>query len=461
MKKTLSILLFSIITFSFIIMDYGWSGNMHAFTETTTENGEFNQKWKLKYKENFNTPLVINSEPWVRDPHGEQSPWNVDHLDDDGQYFQVQGGEAFHTQLTSFDLLRKRVKFGKDGWLTAELASRDYDKDGTPDSEATLTNKKLQRGNHSAELVSSFDSGIIIRSTENLPSQYRIEYTLRSIDFGGMRDGTFEYDGKYNGYELEGCKSSWPWKNRGDFSGQTNHCNSNFGDILNANGYYFLAIMDYENPAPHNNVFIHNHRKVGMDAYNTNASWAASYGVCDPSTKEIYNYTGPKSSYNGINAIFFAGDKFRDESIGYNQFMFETECGSIIPEESEYSIVSTAEIQPEIMPNETYKFAIERDESGYTMEMSGNFKYVGEKTLRYRRDFIQDGRPIWHYNNTEDEYNGDFNSTLTFSGPYGSYSVEQWPEDSAYPDNFIIGIPHINYYEGSAVIDDIRLYEPR
>lgn len=33
-----------------------------------------------------------------------------------------------------------------------------------------------------------------------------------------------------------------------------------------------------------------------------------------------------------------------------------------------------------------------------------------------------------------------------------------WPEGSAYPDNFIIGNPHINYYEGSAQIDNLRLY---
>lgn len=33
-----------------------------------------------------------------------------------------------------------------------------------------------------------------------------------------------------------------------------------------------------------------------------------------------------------------------------------------------------------------------------------------------------------------------------------------WPEGSAYLDNFIIGNPHINYYEGSAQIDNLRLY---
>lgn len=311
------------------------------------------------------------------------------------------------------------------------------------------------------ELSTSFDSGLVIRSTDALPSEYRIEYTLRSIDFGGQRDGSFEYDDKYNGYTNDVRKSNFPWKRDGDFTGESNHNNENFGEVINENGYYFLSIMDYENPAPHNNIFIHNHRKVGMDAYNVSASWANSYGVCNPATEEIYGQLDPQSSNNAVNGIFFAGDTFRDESIAYNSFMFETECGSFTDEETEYTILSNAEIQPELMPEETYQFAIERTENSYVMEMSGDFKHIGETTLRYERDFIEDDRPIWHYNNTPEEYDGQFNSTLTFDGPYGSYSVEQWPEGSAYPDYFLIGIPHINYYEGSAVVDDIKLYEPR
>lgn len=53
-----------------------------------------------------------------------------------------------------------------------------------------------------------------------------------------------------------------------------------------------------------------------------------------------------------------------------------------------------------------------------------------------------------------------FNSTLTFEGPYGSFEKEMWPAGSAYPDNFVIGIPHINYYAGSATVDNIRFFTP-
>ena len=83
-----------------------------------------------------------------------------------------------------------------------------------------------------------------------------------------------------------------------------------------------------------------------------------------------------------------------------------------------------------------------------------------DRDLRHHRDFVQDGRPIWHYNQTPGEYDGAFNSTLTFSGPFGSYTKEQWPAGSAYPDFFVIGDPHLNFYEGSATIDDLRMYVP-
>jgi hypothetical protein len=39
-------------------------------------------------------------------------------------------------------------------------------------------------------------------------------------------------------------------------------------------------------------------------------------------------------------------------------------------------------------------------------------------------------------------------------------SYETWPPDSSYPDHFFFGDPHINYYEGIAEFDDLKLYVP-
>jgi hypothetical protein len=74
---------------------------------------------------------------------------------------------------------------------------------------------------------------------------------------------------------------------------------------------------------------------------------------------------------------------------------------------------SAAELEPESMPQNSYKFAIERLETGYTIEMSGPFRHSGQKTLRYHHDFVEDGRPIWHYNQTSPEHNGRFDTALT------------------------------------------------
>lgn len=418
--------------------------------------------WQLVAQEDFSEPLSTDGAPWAVDPHGDDSPWHVDTFDDDGQYFVNQGGEEFLAQLDSFDLLRKSVSFGEGGWLTAEYAARDYDRDGVPDAPPSLTSTTLADGTPAAFLDEpSHDTGLIIRSTRALPSQYRVEYRLKGLNFGGQRDGEWNYDGLVNGYSTDGCKTNFPWKRRGDFSGEPGPCNPNFNQVRSANGYYFLSIMDYPNPAPRNNVFIHTHRKVGMDLYTVSGSEGRNYSVCNPATGNLYRQDSAEATGNGINAIFFRGDEFRDPSIAYNEFRMETECGSFDGSGAGTSIVSTAEIRPELMPEEDYLFAIERHATGYTMEMSGNFLHVGEATLRYTRDFVQDGEPIWHYNNTAEEYDGSFDQSLEFTGPHGEYTIEHtWPAGSAYPDFFILGDPHTNYYEGNATIADIRLYVP-
>lgn len=349
--------------------------------------------------------------------------------------------------------MRKRAAFGEDDWLTAELATRDYSKTGQIEKSVTFDNVTLPNGKKGAKLdESDYGGGGLIRSTEPLPPEYRIEYKLKTIDFGGMRDGSFEYDGKTNGYDPVGNKTNFPWKSSGSFDGPSDPSNPNFGDVKGENGFYFLSIVDYPDPAPHNNIFIHTHRKVNMDAYNVNGPWANSYSVCNPGTGDLYNYNSSKSTRNGINALFMNGDEFKDHDMPYNEFLMETECGF-----HEGEIVSAAEIQPELMPDEYYTFAIERDKTGYTMEMSGNFLHAGNKTLRYKRDFVEDGQPIFHYNNRPDQYDGQYDHVWDD----GEYKIDNtWPEDSAYPDYFIIGDPHLTHYEGSATVSDIKLFVP-
>lgn len=425
--------------------------------DSTNPNG-----WVLKYEENFDQNLDFNGVDWTIDPMGPDSPWYVDEFSDDGVYYSILGGESFDRALDSMNIMRKRVAFGQDGWLTVELAAQDVNKDGVPDAEPSLT---AENGDGIIS-VPAWNTGVVLTGTDTLPSEYRIEYELKTVDFGGKRtvDGeeTWNYDGKYNGYTPGECKTNFPWVRRGDYSqggsDTVDPCAAPWGDVTKENGYYLLSIMDYAHPAPHNNIFIHSHRKVGMDTYSVDASWATNYSVCNPATQELYPYTLSKA--NGINQIFFDGNSFRDPSFAYNQFVMPTPCGLRVGDVPGATIVATAELEPELMPEETYTIAIERTKDSYVTELTGNFRYIGHTTIRNERPFVdEDGQhSIWHYNQTADEYDGSLNQTLTFEGPFGSFSKDMWPEGSAYPDNFVIGIPHLNYYEGSATIDNLKLY---
>ena len=70
--------------------------------------------WKLVSAETFGSLDAVAKAAWVRDPHGDASPWHVDHLDDDGQFFDVQGGPDFRRQLAAAPVVRKRVTSGQE-----------------------------------------------------------------------------------------------------------------------------------------------------------------------------------------------------------------------------------------------------------------------------------------------------------------------------------------------------------
>ncbi|MBV7434994.1 hypothetical protein KRX19_08155 [Cardiobacteriaceae bacterium TAE3-ERU3] len=454
-RSTLSLALCAVFTSSFAI-----AADNSSLPGITSPTDPEQSGWKLLYEETFDeADPALTEAQWQIDPLGENSPWYVDEFSDDGEYYKILGGEDFDRVMDSLNLMRKRVAIGTDGWLTVEHAAQDLNKDGKPDSEPALI---IENGEATID-VPAWNAGLVLTASEPLPAEYRIEYDLKAVDFGGKRDGEWEYDGKYNGHKpTDTCKTNFPWVRKGDYSqggnAEIDRCAEPWGDTTRENGYYLLSIMDYANPAPHNNIFIHSHRKVGMDTYSVDASWAKNYKSCNPVTGEVYPFT--ESSANGINQIFFDGHSFRDPAFAYNQFVMPTPCGLRVGDVPDATIVSVAELQPELMPGETYKVAIERNKDGYATELTGKFKYSDEViTIRNERPFISDdGHSIWHYNQTPEEYDGSLNQTLTFEGPYGSFSKEMWPEGSAYPDNFAIGDPHLNYYEGTAVIDNLRLY---
>lgn len=411
--------------------------------------------WHLQYQESFDEPIGRDLE-WQLDDRSEQ----LGPFDDDGEAFHVKGGPVFTEALGAFETHRASQSFGQDGWLTVELSTRDRDQDGQP-SEAvpSFTDEVVPDvGSVGAFDVPSNTDGVVLRPTDPLPERYRIEYELVTLDFGGLRDGVWDYDGLVNGYGPDGCKTQHPWTATVDEPSSAEPCD--FPDVRGENGFYFLGIVDHE-PAPRNNVFIHDRRKVVMDQYQVTHDWGANYEVCDPTTGELYGHHDlDRDRGVPVNMLFLTDDNQRDTGFVYNEFMMETDCGFFHGSDEGVNIVSVGELQPELMPASTYRFAIERTATGYVQEIAGPFVH-GEDVLRFERDFVQDGHPIWHYNQRADEYDGAFDTHHVIDGPYGSHEVGSlWPEGSAYPDYFLIGIPHSNYYEGSASIADLRLYVP-
>ena len=397
--------------------------------------------WRLVFEENFQHAIGGEIEPWIKAVPGKTDPF-----DDDGQYFHAIGGTDFIKQLESFDTYRKTFRFGTEGWLTAELSARDPEKQGGPKNPPSLTNTEI--GGEAVGLLREPDhhGGILIRSTQPLPAQYRIEYSLVAIDFGGSRHGLWNYSEQINGYAEKKVKTRHPWP-----FGQSDEISKPYADwhdVRFANGFYFLGIVDYPNPFPRNNVFIHTHRKVVMDSYNINER--ATFEACNPLEKKYY-----VSQDNTVNMLFLSPGNLQE-----SKPVAETECGTNYGVENGHSaVVSAVQLQPELMPAQKYRFAIERDETGYTLEIQGDFRFVGKKTYRYHRSFLQDYHPIWHYNQTSEEYDGSYDRSWTYEGPFDKLeTAHTWPKYSAYPDFFIIGDPHTNYYEGSAAITNVRLY---
>lgn len=423
----------------------------------STAVGQARGSWRLIRSEAFDAPVRTTRDTgWFTDKDGPQSPYDVDEYDNDGAYFRTFGGEDFERHLAGLSLYRRSFALGTDGWLTAELAARDTDGDGVEDDAPSFSRTITPGAGPTGTFdVPNHNAGVILRSTEALPEEYRVEVTLRTIDFGGKRDGAWEYDGKINGYQPSGCKTNFPWSGSSNWDYSLAECD--WLDVTrDSNGYYFLSIMDYERPAPRNNVFIHNHRKVVMDGYNRYNLTGTGLRYCDPRTGQLQPYEW--GSGNGVNMLFMTPDRRYSSQPG-TEYLMPSECGTTYGG----GIVSQVDLMPELMPKHSYDFAVERRDGHYVLEVSGTFRYVGEATYRYAQAFDDGEHPIYHYNQTTEECDGRHDADWTYRASDGTEYVDDdiWPSGSAYPDYFLIGVPHTNFYEGSASIDDVRLYVPR
>ncbi|GII27041.1 discoidin domain-containing protein [Planotetraspora mira] len=422
--------------------------------------------WTLLYSEDFSAPLTGANAPWVKETYSQ--PFDTI-MDDSGLWYQNDYGPAWNTAFNSFATYRKEFTVGQNGWLTASLSARDFNKDGVLESPPSITTQTLGAEHVAVLNVPESTGGAIFRPTNKLPEQYRIEYKLKTLDFGGKRNGTINYGGRINGYSTAGCKTQHPWGEGSRSPGWTGDASVPYCEWQNVregnygyNGYHFLSIVDFANPAPRNNHFWHYHRKVLMDAFSQHpdrVGTGTGGRVCNSANNTYYNYRD--SSFNTVNMWISGLPNWTPGPGGLagNSQWFMTSCSGGVAEQQ---LSSAAELQPELMPNQFYTFAIERDATGYTLEASGNFARAGQKTLRFHRNFIVGNDPIWHYNVKPGEYDGRYNASLVQNDAHGSTTwPNQWPAGSQYPDYFVIGDLYTNVYEGSASLTDIRLYVPQ
>src|SRR3569832_1374467 len=172
--------------------------------------------WVLKEKETFDAPVPAGM-TWTQDTYGQpEDPW-----DEDGDFFikkyekvkqfeKSQGiagnpSPTFLDALGKFGSYRKSFSYGRNGWLTVELYGRDVPQTGSGGEfliGESAGNRYLQLNDK------AHNDGAELRSTEPLPSEYRIRLKVTPISAGGRDD-----DGiwRKSGYS-DGNESAGPWR---------------------------------------------------------------------------------------------------------------------------------------------------------------------------------------------------------------------------------------------------------
>jgi len=337
--------------------------------------------------------------------------WLPDELLDEGPFTET-GVFFVQKNITPPEGHRTSLEFGKDNWLTAELYSRDNDREITDfinfvDDPSGIDNTVLKLS------TLKHTDGAIIRSSQALPNNYRI-----SLKVGFPQYGDGEEPG-LNGYD-SGDELAEPWNG---FSATAE------------NGFYWLSILDSQ-PKPHNNTWIHHHRKFVIDSDNHSPPWM-----------EIYN--GNEFESSGKNPIMvIAPDGTRTPNIR-NGSPFISYAADTWQTSGKIRAIDS------YLPNEWYQVTFTRKDNIYTFKIEGNFKHSGNMTYTGSIDAAENC--IWHYNQTSEDLNpdcvnNDFWAELGEQFPF-------WPQSSGFDDFFMLGDPHINYYEGHVYYDDIQLVE--
>lgn len=343
-----------------------------------------------------------------------QAKWRKDTFPNDGP-FSDQGAYFSEKSIVSPPGYRSQITFGEHEWLTAELYTKD-----NRQSIHEMIKVIADPDNPSNQVIRlrslKHTDAIIVRSTHALPTQYRISLKVGFADFG---DGTYS-----NGYD-SGDEQAGPWL--------PHNTASKTGSAVGENGFYWLAILD-QTPRPHNNIWIHHHRKFVIDSDNNFPAWTQIFD----GTQFITSGTNPVS-------IFTLDGKSKAHIHNGKPFIMYAN-GSWQP---------TGKIRAvdAYLPKEWYEVTFTRANGKYEFSVSGKFKFGG--VTKYQGKIDYKSNCLYHYNQDAIELEKACVDTGFF--PELGNQFPHWPADSAYADHFMFGDPHINFYEGSILYDDLTL----
>ncbi|MBI3900083.1 MAG: hypothetical protein HY308_17580 [Gammaproteobacteria bacterium] len=377
----------------------GWTtatAGVHSLPKVRTEHHRrHRQSWVVVFQETFEN-LILPNPVWETDTYPDNG------FSDDGAFFQNRG-------VIPPPAFRASAPFGKKNWLTVESYSRSpttvlRDLFSITSDPAGGCNKVLRIASP------AHTDATLVRSTRALPKRYRISLKVGYANFGNGLPGN-------NGYT--GGELAEPWLADKAASEE--------------NGFYWLTILDTV-PRPHNNVYLHHHRKVVLDSDNNVPPWM-----------EIYN--GQRFMESGETPLMMIGIDGKGTTNELNGKPFYSYAAGVWQPSGKIRAVDAYKSMT------WYRASIERNGDRFTLKVTGNFKFGGRKT--YKTTINAADKCVWHYNRKPLAAD----SPCIDNSHYPSLPNEPalWSANIAWPDFFMFGEPHNNFYEGEVFYDDIRL----
>jgi hypothetical protein len=352
--------------------------------------------WVVAAEERFDGALPAATLEAARPP--DDGPYA-----DAGVFFTRQG---IAPPATSY---RATVPFSSSGWLTFESYTL---RAGAPLSRfAEVVPDPADPSNHVLRIRSpEHTDATVVRPSAALPARYRISLRVGFASFGDGKPGV----NGYGGGEMAG-----PWWANDAATSQ--------------NGFYWLSILDHV-PRPHNNTWIHHHRKVVVDSDNHYPAWLETWN----GTAFVWNAEHP------VTMIALDGRRAGTEKTGPPFFTFS--AGDWQPSGAIRAVDA-------YLSNTWYRVTVERDGPKYTLTVSGTFRYGGERT--YSATIDAAASCLFHYPATAAEAAAAKGCEDTGAFPSVGAANPRWPRDGVWPDWFVFGDPHENYYEGEVHYDDV------